>query len=232
MPKRKDLSKQLRLSLVVDETQLPIKRRRRPSIPDRRSERLIPMPPGSVFGAWTVLGRSDPPTRYGGNVSYYSCKCRCGHIADLNGSHLRNGNTTICLKCHQAKPHNRLRIYEGLFNRTRYCALKGNNSRKKYHAFSLTFDEFLSLIETGKCHYCWTPLEWIRFGTGRQCPSGRPGMTSHQMDRKDNNLGYVPGNVVACCWRCNRAKLNIFTYEDYYEMTACLRKRRGAAFLV
>jgi hypothetical protein len=26
------------------------------------------------------------------------------------------------------------------------------------------------------------------------------------IDRIDNAQGYIPGNIVACCWNCNRAK--------------------------
>jgi hypothetical protein len=34
------------------------------------------------------------------------------------------------------------------------------------------------------------------------------------LDRVDNTLGYLPGNVVACCTQCNGAKLN-YTQEEF-----------------
>ena len=46
------------------------------------------------------------------------------------------------------------------------------------------------------CFYCDKPLEF----TG--------------LDRANNNLGYIPGNVVACCRLCNRMKFRS-TQEDF-----------------
>jgi hypothetical protein len=47
----------------------------------------------------------------------------------------------------------------------------------------------------------------------------------YQLDRKDNDLGYTPENVVACCTRCNYAKRDHFTYDELYAMTECFRRR-------
>ena len=35
------------------------------------------------------------------------------------------------------------------------------------------------------------------------------------IDRIDNNLGYVKGNMTTACWTCNRAKRN-FSVKDFY----------------
>lgn len=34
------------------------------------------------------------------------------------------------------------------------------------------------------------------------------------IDRKDNRLGYVRENVVACCFNCNRIKGSFFSSEE------------------
>ena len=34
------------------------------------------------------------------------------------------------------------------------------------------------------------------------------------VDRKNNSLGYLPSNVVACCTVCNHAKRDM-TYEEF-----------------
>lgn len=48
------------------------------------------------------------------------------------------------------------------------------------------------------------------------------------LDRKNNSLDYVPGNVVACCKRCNTSKGEHFTYDEFgIMMKALLNFRRG-----
>jgi hypothetical protein len=56
---------------------------------------------------------------------------------------------------------------------------------------------FLKVIAS-RCVYCDDDLD----GQGSS------------MDRKDNNLGYLPDNVVPCCVGCNKAKLDQFTYDE------------------
>jgi hypothetical protein len=45
------------------------------------------------------------------------------------------------------------------------------------------------------------------------------------LDRRDNSLGYVPGNVVVACKRCNYGKSDDFTYEEWLGMTEYFRKK-------
>jgi hypothetical protein len=40
-------------------------------------------------------------------------------------------------------------------------------------------------------------------------------------------LGYVEVNVVGCCKRCNIAKGNRFTYDEWYGMTEYFRRATG-----
>jgi hypothetical protein len=90
-----------------------------------RKSRLIPMPAGSVWSCWTVVGPSDPPMRYNG-ISYYRCICStCGLEKNINGSHLRKFKSLTCRTCFYKKRINRLRPFESLFNRARSSALYG-----------------------------------------------------------------------------------------------------------
>ncbi len=43
------------------------------------------------------------------------------------------------------------------------------------------------------------------------------------LDRKDNDVGYIFDNVVSCCWRCNDAKSNAYTYLEWFNMTKYFR---------
>jgi hypothetical protein len=64
-----------------------------------------------------------------------------------------------------------------------------NGATVRKYAFEISDQEADALFRS-PCHYC-----------GYQPPHRFNGI-----DRVVNNLGYVPGNVVACCSWCNRAK--------------------------
>ena len=49
---------------------------------------------------------------------------------------------------------------------------------------------------------------------------------SYFLDRKDNAQGYSVENCVPCCTRCNRGKGAAFSYEEWKEMTSCLKSKR------
>lgn len=63
--------------------------------------------------------------------------------------------------------------------------------------FLLNFDEWSELVEQ-ECAYCAGALEPQGIG----------------LDRLDNSLGYVLGNVVPCCAECNRIRSNKYTPQE------------------
>tara|TARA_Y100001963_G_C6602076_1_gene363001 strand:+ start:264 stop:677 length:414 start_codon:yes stop_codon:yes gene_type:complete len=83
-----------------------------------------------------------------------------------------------------------------------YRTPKGKYIRIKARAktdeieFSLPFDLYESQLWGKPCHYCGCEIEV----TG--------------IDRKDNDRGYTPDNVVPCCWDCNTKK-SAKPYEQY-----------------
>jgi hypothetical protein len=160
---------------------------------------------GTRFGEWTVLRVSG--LRGKKRSLHYECLCSCGASVPVNGDSLRRGITKRCYACWLQR--NRLRPYESLFNATRTSAQNNNNPKQRTHLFTLSYEEFLTLIEA--------PLSWAPY-------MKRSTSMAYQIDRKDNNLGYIPGNVVACCQRCNYGKSSLFTYEEWITMTECFRR--------
>jgi hypothetical protein len=81
----------------------------------------------------------------------------------------------------------------------RFSILKAKSKHREVE-MGLSFEAYRSLIEGKNCHYCGVSV----FSSG----SG--------LDRVDSSKGYVEGNCVPCCYRCNvmKADLNL---EDFYE---------------
>jgi hypothetical protein len=76
----------------------------------------------------------------------------------------------------------------------------------KKHEFALTEDQFMLLI-SGTCSYCGIEPE-------REAKYYKHTVLYNGIDRVDNKFGYVPGNVVTCCFTCNNAK-SILSAEDF-----------------
>src|SRR5208282_3209144 len=115
-------------------------------------------------------------------------RCICGTEKPVEGHSLRRGITESC-GCCADHTHSSLLPHQSVYN------FLVANSNKQGHYISLTFEEFLRFTEIKECHYCGALLTWREFG-------GR----IYQLDRKNNTVGYIAENCVACCKFCNYAK--------------------------
>jgi hypothetical protein len=166
---------------------------------------------GKTRGKWRIIARIPREERPDCNNAWLA-ECECGTKKAMGATEFyRKTSISSCRACFdRSTPHHYLRPYQSMYN-----SLK--NFKSKEHEVTISYEDLLSAIETGKCHYCWTPLTWKE----------RRGHSS-QLDRKDNAAGYIPGNIVACCKRCNYAKCDVFTYEQWFTMTECYRDGRLA----
>lgn len=104
----------------------------------------------------------------------------------------------------------RIRPYEAL-----YRNLVFHTGRRK-KLLNLTYEEFLEFTEVRECHYCGAAIGW--------CESNRHKNGSrYNLDEKDSTAGYTKENLVVCCLRCNKAKSNLFTYEQFLKIAAVIR---------
>jgi hypothetical protein len=87
--------------------------------------------------------------------------------------------------------HNRnyFKSKRGKFLRYKSCAEKRNIS------WNLTEEEFESFWQKS-CHYCGDSISTVG------------------IDRRDNSRGYSLGNIVSCCWSCNKMK-GILSHDEY-----------------
>jgi hypothetical protein len=81
----------------------------------------------------------------------------------------------------------------------RYTSLK-SQAKNRGLEVGLNFEEY-EKIAKNPCHYCND-----EFGEATRAGGG--------LDRLDNSIGYMKGNVVSCCRICNSLKLNIFTEQE------------------
>lgn len=69
------------------------------------------------------------------------------------------------------------------------------NAKRRGYSWQLTTDEAIALLGQA-CFYC---------GASPQS-NGKNGIKKNGIDRKNNEMGYLPENCVPCCWRCNYLK--------------------------
>ena len=103
----------------------------------------------------------------------------------------------------------KLRPYESAYNTLR-C-----NAKRRRLEFTLTFEDYLSIIGKGECFYCGAKLHWPEYNVRKSQASN--------LDRKDSDYGYITGNVVACCWSCNNIKSDHFNHVQFCEIGKLLR---------
>lgn len=146
--------------------------------------KLIPVPPRTKFGKWTIL-------KYLGG-GFYVCKCDCGTERKVNVSSLRLGKTRSC-GCAKEYP-------KGLAARNSVLRMYRRGAKKRNLIWNISDSEFFDMTSKD-CYYCGAiPKQELRIreATGSYFYNG--------LDRLDNSIGYVSSNIVPCCGRCNRAK--------------------------
>lgn len=80
-------------------------------------------------------------------------------------------------------------------------------ARNKNREWRLTEDRFDELVSMS-CHYC-----------------GAEPFMYNGIDRMDNEIGYIEGNVVPCCSSCNYFKRDIL-YEDFLNIVFSIARHR------
>jgi hypothetical protein len=95
--------------------------------------------------------------------------------------------------------------------------------RKRKGENIMSQNEFVAwyMKQNKKCHYCGVSEE--------EAKRDNYGKMSNRLniDRKDNNKGYVRGNIVLACSLCNRIKNNFFTEQEMLKIAEIIKVKRG-----
>lgn len=164
---------------------------------------------GDKFGKLTA--ESPAGCRPGRGRDRWLCRCDCGGSATALARCLQLRRRTDC-GCGDrerwAEIGQRRKKPEAIGIWNRLITGYRSNARTKKLECDLSNDEFKSLM-SGNCHYCGCSPS--RLGTRR----GHPDTVMYNgIDRMDSDLGYVHGNVVSCCTRCNFTKKRK-RYEEF-----------------
>ena len=160
---------------------------------------------GGKFGCLEVTKDLGTAERCGVFQRRLECVCDCGNVFVAWAGPLRAGNTKSCGCLRKGRRESRLPLGEAAF-RAVFRSYQGN-ARTHGRPFILDLDETRELFQS-PCTYCGFPPQTIsktRAGHGEFVYNG--------LDRVDNTKGYVPGNVVPCCSRCNIAKQDLSVGE-------------------
>jgi hypothetical protein len=132
------------------------------------------------------------------------CRCDCGNEITVAAGGLLKA---VGCGCAQSAPRGGRAAGEA--SRKHVLTQYQRNAQYRDLPWELTDDDFDKLTSSD-CHYCGLP-------PGRVFRSGAyigGEFVYSGLDRLDNTAGYVPGNVVPCCWDCNRAKSDL-SYDEF-----------------
>lgn len=161
-----------------------------------------------INDSFTLIRNFKRPCRTNSNKNewLWECKCDCGN--HFNSREHKLGSRFGCQSC-----TNRKTTIERADRRTGidHIGLK-NRLLKEYRCgavkrqleFSLSFDEFVKLLE-GDCVYCGAKPKLYEYQT-QYMQKGKEPWKHNGIDRIDSSKGYTKDNCVSCCTHCNYAK--------------------------
>lgn len=162
---------------------------------------LLAESPGTQYGRWTVIKYAGQSPN--GHKRMLECECKCGKKRVVAKGNLCNGTSRSCGCLHRELTSRcfRKRVPVDAAKHDHYQRYK-RAAETRNLPFSIGKEEF-SIVASRNCWYCGSaPIEHNR-------NKGGTGYYVNGVDRVDNSDGYVHGNVVPCCYSCNRAKMDM-----------------------
>lgn len=151
---------------------------------------------GKRFYKLTVTKRAPSRKRN----TYWECRCDCGKIVEYSASDLTRtiGNIIKSCGCYN---RDKMKNKFGEASLNRLIMYFKSGARKRNLIFTLTKDD-IKILTKSNCFYCGKSPNQIF----RRSKKYDEEYIYNGIDRLDNTKGYIKGNVVPCCGRCNRAK--------------------------
>ncbi len=168
---------------------------------------------GLVLGPLTVVSVSlDTPKHRKYRGKYYVCHCEiCRDVKIKRKDKLlkSNGEVRDSCGCLSSRPDtltfgDRLRP-----TRTTFLRIAQRHKRKEFQGEVISHEELDSIVRK-PCFYCGVESDrtWVNKKSGTK-------LSFCGVDRLDSSKGYVSGNIVSSCKRCNVLKFD-YTLESYF----------------
>ena len=168
---------------------------------------------GNKYGRWTVLEFSHIQQAANSACYKWLCRCECGTERAVNMNALRRGISTSCGCYNREVTSSRspdCKLPDGEASRNQLWHAYKRGAEKRGLSWEISKDEFEQITKQD-CHYCGIkPMQVNRI------PHLNGFYTYNGIDRKDSSKGYILGNCVPCCKRCNYAKRES-TEEEFQE---------------
>jgi len=124
-----------------------------------------------------------------------------------------DGLNFYCKECcnKMGKKHRKtaLGIYNNTKGKQKWCKKNGDYRAKPFKIQKKVFVDWFK-SQPRVCGYCDIPEEFIK--EFKKVYGGRSGRLT--VDCMDNRKGYVHGNLILACDKCNVTKSNLFTYAE------------------
>ena len=146
---------------------------------------------------------------------YWECLCECGKVALVKENQLHFGSKKECPSCGRKTAAEKTRLPKDAAKWHRWYRQLKHNAEIRGYALELSFDEARDLSENSVCHYCGCLPQRTSYGI---CSLG--------LDRLDNTKGYIRGNVVPCCGRCNTMKMQD-SEQEFLQRIATIARHRN-----
>jgi hypothetical protein len=157
---------------------------------------------GRRYGKLVVVQYAGMRDRKTGTSKHtlWLCRCDCGNESVVAGVNLGGKDGTRSCGCSITdRPP---KLSPQVAGRNKVLATYRSAARTRGLSWELADEDFDRLM-VQDCFYCGTPPSVITT-PGRRTGDG---FLHGGLDRKDNTLGYLAGNVVPCCITCNHAKM-------------------------
>lgn len=117
-----------------------------------------------------------------------------------NNENEKISNNTVTIKIKKKYPHKKIPI-----TMSRWVSIVSRSKKRGYEC-DITHDDIVKLIDL-PCVYC---------GSSNRI----------EVDRMDNDLGYIKSNIAPACHRCNTIKNNVVSYDEMMFIAEYLGWRR------
>ncbi len=158
-----------------------------------------------TINKWTVVERCGD--------GRWLCICECGRESKVPSGQLVNGISKGCKPC-------ALELSSGEASFNEVYATYRRNALKANREFLITKEQARELFKRG-CAYCGCEPSSYKKPKNRI----KTGFCYNGIDRLDNNIGYVLGNCVTCCYVCNHMK-HVLSEDRFLEHISKIYKKR------